>query len=207
MYWLRMRDMLTLDYPAVQAALGEASFEVLVARYLKAHPSTRPSLNDFGRHLPAFLAAHPVEGAPWLHDLAALELARAQVFIELDTPVLAPAALQALGERFEEARLVPVAALRLLKLGWDVRARLQDPEAAPEARPVHLAVWRQGHQVFHVEVLADEAQALERVRRGALLPEVCEAFAEREAPAQAAFQAIGSWVKEGMMSGLDLADA
>jgi uncharacterized protein len=200
MYWLRMRDMLRLDYPRVLALLGEASFDVLTARYMKRFPSTRPSLNDFGRNLAALLEEQPVEGAPWLRDLARVERARTEAFVAADSTVLEAAALQALGEGFGQARLVATPAVRLVHLEHDVLPCFHEDEARPEKRPLHVVAWRKGYQAFHVAVPADEAQALERVLQGATLAEVCEAFGEREEPARAAFEAIGSWVNEGMIA-------
>jgi uncharacterized protein (UPF0276 family) len=202
MYWLRMRDMLREDHARVLAQVGEEAFDGLVADYIRAFPSKHHSLNEVGRSLPAFLRQHPDPERPWLGDLAALERARLEAFVAPDAPVLELRELQTLVARFASSRLVPAPALRLLGLKFDVATRPEPPEAPPEARPCHLLVWRKGLQVFQVEVRADEADAVHRLLEGQALPEMCEAFSEREDPAAAAFTAIASWVSEGMISEL-----
>jgi hypothetical protein len=202
MYWLRMLDVLREDFPSIVRELGDEDFEVLVAKYLRAHRSTHFSLSYAGRHLAAFLETMTVEGAPHLAALAALERARTECFVALDSPVLEASQLQALAASFATARLEPIAALQVLTLEHDVLSRVSDPEAPVEACKTHVVVWRRGYQVFHAGLAADEADALRRVQAGQGVAEVCEAFVERDDPASAAFTAIGSWVGEGMIAAL-----
>lgn len=201
MYWLRMRDTMRDDHPRIRAALGDEAFDRLVARYLRVYPSTHHSLNELGRHLPRYLREHPDGERPWLGDLAQLERARIDTFIAANSPVLELSALQTLGETFATSKLVASNAMRVLTFDFDVldmRASVPTPRQ-PKAQVV---VWRKGLEVYQVEVPADEADALTRLVQGHPLPEVCEAFAEREDPASAAFTAIASWVNEGMISAL-----
>jgi hypothetical protein len=116
--------------------------------------------------------------------------------------VLTPEALREAAASLATAALKPVAALQVLTLEHDVLPRFGDPDARVEARKTHAVVWRKGFQVFHVALAPDEADALRRALAGRRLDEVCEAFAERDDPAGAAFGAIGSWVAEGMLAGL-----
>lgn len=202
MYWLRMRDALREDYPLVRRAVGDEDFDVLVARHMKARPSRHYSLGRFGAGFSE--TAREAGLAGWVVDLAALEWARAESFVAPDAPVLEPSALASVGEA---ARLVAVPSLRLLSLDHAVEGRWKalDAGAAADSVPApaqrtHLVVWRQGFQVFHAAVGDDEAEALRRLLAGADLPAVCEAFDGAEEPAQAAFEAIASWVGEGMLA-------
>src|SRR5689334_17129302 len=69
MYFLRLRDALADDYPALRRALGDEAFDALAQRYVTSHPSDRPSLRALGRHLPGFL--HADANAPrWHAELA-----------------------------------------------------------------------------------------------------------------------------------------
>jgi len=212
MYWLRMRDSLRTDYPYVLQVLGEEDFEVLVARHLKRRPSTHYSLGHLGVAFVDTLREATIEGLPWLADLAALEWARAEAFVAIDAPVLELSALGALNEEaFAHSRLVASPSLRLLHPAWDVlpvwraleRGEAWSELTVAEAR-APLIVWRQGFNVYHVGLTPTEARAMARVQQGLDLPTVCEAFAEAPKPVEAAFQAIGSWVGEGMMSALEL---
>ena len=63
-----------------------------------------------------------------------------------------------------------------------------------------VAVWRKEYVVFHVAVEADEAVALRRAMSGAMLGEVCEAFADRGDAVQGALSAVASWFAEGWIA-------
>ncbi len=210
MYWLRMRDVLRDDFPRVLQVLGEENFDVLLAKYLKVHPSTHFSLNQAGRHFAAFADTVPIEGVSWLGSVARLERARTECFIAPDSPVLELEALQDLASTFATAVLEPVAALQVLALEHDVLPFFEDGEAAVEPRKTHVVVWRKidatqgarGFQVFHAAIPADEADGLTRLVAGQGVAEVCEAFADRQDPAGAAFAAIASWANERMLSAL-----
>ncbi|MBX7113546.1 MAG: DNA-binding domain-containing protein [Myxococcaceae bacterium] len=209
MYWLRMRDTLRADYPFVWHVLGDEPFDVLVARHIRRRPSTHYSLGRLGSEFAETLRDAHLEW-PWVVDLAKLEWARAEAFISPDAPVLAFAALGALSdETFHHSRLQISPSVRLLKPTWDVLTVWRTCESGgdwraiavtPNATPV--VVWRQGFAVFHVAVGSAEHDALSKAQQGFALPTVCEAFADAPEPAQAAFQAIGSWVSEGMVSSL-----
>ncbi|MDX2013539.1 MAG: DNA-binding domain-containing protein [Myxococcaceae bacterium] len=213
MYWLRLRDVLRDEFPQVRAVLGDEDFDVLAAKYLRAHPSTHPSLNWLGQHLAPFLRARPVEGAPFLADLAALEFARNQVFIAPDSPVVAQAHLSRVTpETAASARFTLTPAVQVLPLAHDVRALFRAQADGSTWRgvdvpstPTFLVVFRQGFDVFHDVVSPEEAAALRQAMTGATLPELCEAFVAfgEEAPARA-FQAIASWVTEGLVARIDV---
>ncbi len=211
MYWLRMRDSLRTDYPFVLQVLGDEDFEVLVARHLQRQPSTHYSLGRLGVGFQETIRAASL-GVPWLADLAELEWARAEAFVAPDAPALEFAALGALAdETFTHSRLVVSPSLRLLEPTWDVLPVWRALEGGSAWRELTvttakspLVVWRQGFAVFHVAVPNAEHEALSSALQGLDLPTVCEAFAEAPEPAQAAFQAIGSWASEGMLSALEV---
>lgn len=208
MYLWRLVDGLREDYPKVAALLGDERFLALGEAYARAHPSDRADLGLFGRHLPAFLARRPAGDRADLADLAALEWARTEVFLEAPAEPLDAGALSTLRpDEFLAARLDLVPALRVLRLGHEVAlawGRLE--EGAPAGAPVPgghaVAVWRSGFDVFHVAIDPDEAAALEAAAAGEPLERVCAAFAAREAPAAAAFAALSSWLREGWIASL-----
>lgn len=217
MYWLRMRDALRSDYPLVLRILGEEAFDVLVARHVRRRPSIHYSLGRLGVGVADTLREAPMEQKPWLEDLAALEWARAESFVAVDAPVLSAAELSGMTEdSFTRAKLVASPSLRLVRLSYDLRSvwralEADGPSEVPGApgvleglevpeEVVPVVVWRKGFEVFHVAVGAEEARALSGVLGGQDIPSVCEAFADGPEPVAAAFQAIGSWIAEGMMS-------
>ncbi|HME90067.1 MAG TPA: DNA-binding domain-containing protein [Myxococcaceae bacterium] len=210
MYFWRQVDALREDFPKLAALLGEDAFSDLAAAYIATYPSEHPSLGRLGRKLATFLREHAAEETrPDLADLASLEWARAEVFVELDAPALPSNALAALApDQFARSRLRLVPAVRLLTLRHDAIALwhcLENEEPVPEIAPkkLHALIWRKGWQVFHVELDAQEAQALRRILDGRPMSEICDAFAERADAERAAFGAIQSWFTEELIAGID----
>ncbi|HJZ87256.1 MAG TPA: DNA-binding domain-containing protein [Polyangia bacterium] len=208
MYLWRQIDALREDFPKLARLLGDEVFFDCAAAYVHAHASEHPSLGKLGRHLAAFLRAQPPAERADLHDLAALEWARAEVFDAPAAPTLHAEALAQLSPAaFAAARLRMVPALTDLRLAHDVAAlwRALEDEAPPppvRARELAVAVWRQGFEVYHAALAPEEAEALRRARAGAPLHEICAPFAEHVEPAQAAFEALQSWCADGWVAEL-----
>ncbi len=208
MYLWRLTDALRDDYPKLAALLGDERFLALAEAYAREHPSDRPDLGQFGRHLPAFLRRFPASERADLADLAALEWARSEVFFGAPATPVARDALSALGpDTFLDTRLQVIPALRILALGHDAATlwrRLEDdePADAPIASPTAMVVWRKGFEVFHGRIELDEARALDAARAGDPLASVCAAFGQREDPAAAAFAALASWFDEGWIAAI-----
>jgi hypothetical protein len=67
---------LSEGYPVLRALVGDEFFEGLASVYGRAHPSTSGDLNEFGAHLPAFIADfEPAAAYPYFEDIARLEWA------------------------------------------------------------------------------------------------------------------------------------
>ncbi|HET9753680.1 MAG TPA: DNA-binding domain-containing protein [Myxococcales bacterium] len=153
MFVCRQVDALRTDFPETAAKLGDEAFFALVERYLRAHPSEHPDLGRLGRHFAAFC---PEE----VRELAAVEWARAEVFLEAEAPAVS-------AEEF--ARSLRVCIIPALRLAF------------------RTAVWRKGFEVQEVQLDAEEARALELALAGASFAEICGAFADAPA-AYAALQ-------------------
>jgi hypothetical protein len=198
MYWLRMRDVLRDAFPTVRSAMGDELFDATVADFLRAHPSTHPSLDRLGKPFPAFLSA------PWA-DVAALEWARAESFIAIDGPVVGFDRLQAIApESWADVSLKAHPSVRVLELSTDplpsVRAQ-RDGLAIPEpvASPTTLVTWRKDLVAFHAPISAREASALRVLITGGSLPELLAPFEDLDDGGVAAFEALRSWFSEGMV--------
>jgi len=193
MFLDRQVEALQESFPKVRAALGDDAFSEVASRYVLAHPSDHPDLGQIGRRFAGFL-----ERAD-LADLARLEWARSEVFE-------APHAEALSGEEFAKlaqdaaafvthrVRLIP--ALRLLRLGHDVGPLWDGSAKAAPERPSRLVVWRAGFEVFHVEVDAGEADAVQLAIDGAPLGEVCGALGD---PARAV-ETLQGWLGEGFIA-------
>jgi hypothetical protein len=175
MYLLRMEEALETDYPVLKRFLGPRAFQELVAGYVQVYPSRSYSLNPLGRHLPDFIKVAPnLKRRGFTHDLAHLEWAMTEVFDAPETPVLSPRAVRSLAsEKWETARLDPIAAFRLLALRYPVVAYVEGARPGRRRRPALTAkenwvlVHRRNYQVLRLvldraahDLLADLASGV-----------------------------------------------
>jgi hypothetical protein len=208
MYLWRLTDALREDYTKLAGVLGDDRFLALAKAYAREHPSEHPDLGQFGRHLPSFLRRFPGRERADLHDLAALEWARSEVFFDAPADPVGRDALAAIDPAaVSEARLELIPALRVLGLEHDVLTiwrRLEDGETSGPVLgvPTAVVVWRTGFDVFHTMIEPDEADALALGSAGERLAAICEAFGGREDPAAAAFAALASWFDEGWIASI-----
>jgi len=89
-YYIRLQEAIAHDFPTLLAVAGGKNFGELTTRYIRAHPSTTPSLRDFGKALPQWLHA---EGESTLSDVAAVEWAVIDAFDAADKEFLDAEAL------------------------------------------------------------------------------------------------------------------
>src|SRR4051812_35640867 len=81
MYFFRLLEVLSDDYPTLLAALGPERFHNLCTDYLQKHPSTHPSVRQVGEHLPELLH-------DWQRELAELDRARLDCFDAAEAELL-----------------------------------------------------------------------------------------------------------------------
>jgi len=84
-YYIRLQEALAHDFPALLIDMGEAAFGREMAAYLKACPSTSPSLRQLGERLPGYLLSR--NKAHWA-DLARVEWAILNAFDAADADAL-----------------------------------------------------------------------------------------------------------------------
>jgi hypothetical protein len=109
-------------FPACAWLLGTSLVRDAARAFVRARPPREPCIAEYGLDFPAFLADHEVTRAlPYVETFAALELAVAQVSIEVSRPPLAWSALARLGpERLLDATLVLQPGLRYVHSPWRV---------------------------------------------------------------------------------------
>jgi hypothetical protein len=210
MYYWRILDALREDFSQLVKLLGEDLFQKLIRDYLRRNASEHPSLGYVGRHFPRFLRERGEEfSRSDVADLAELEWSRARVFEDAAAPSISATAVKNILPQdfaFATVRLIP--ALRLIDLEHDVASvwrRLENDEEPgdPTCVATHIVVWRPEFEVLHSVVEADEAEGVRLALEGRTFAEVCEAFAARASPVEAAFNAIGSWFTEGMIAAVE----
>jgi hypothetical protein len=210
-YPLRMRDALASDYPGLAHFLGEDGFERFVADYVLAHPSRAYTLNRLGDHVPEFIRhRRGLSHREFLFDLARLELAVTEAFDAEETPRLTDDQVQAVpAEAWSGARLVPVAALRLLELRYPVNAYLDSvkDDKHDHPRPVRkdgfLAVYRRNYAVYRLELSKPAFALLKDLAGGKKLSVALRAASRRggRPPGEdQLFRWFREWVSVGIFS-------
>ncbi len=213
MYLMRMEEALATDYPVMRYHLGEREFSRLVREYVGRYPSRSYTLNRLGDHLPRFLLqAVEWPDAPFLYDLARLELAMTEVFDERESPVLGTADLEAVApEAWERARLRPIAAFRLLSFEHAVIPHLvafheNRPSPSPRRHTVWVALYRRDYSVLRLELSRAEHDLLHAIVDGAPLGEALAtaASATKGSRQQArVFRWFRTWISEGLFTAIE----
>ena len=212
MYLMRMEEALETDYPVIRYHLGDHQFGHLVREYVQRYPSTSYTLNRLGDQLPQFFLDEPEwHDAAFLHDLARLELAMTEVFDEEESSVLGSEELEAVPpEAWEEARLRPIPALRLLAFEHAVIPNLvayhkDRPSPSPRRRATWVALYRRDYSVLRLELSRAEFDLLKAIIDGAPLGEALTTAAASKSPRQQAkiFRWFRIWVSEGLFTAIE----
>ncbi|WP_157906733.1 DNA-binding domain-containing protein [Sorangium cellulosum] len=203
-FWLRHRDALREDYPALAHVLGDDGFDAFARAYLAAHPPASFTLRDLGRYVADFAGAY--EGFPpalrdLARDVARYEHALVDLFDGASPPPLDPAKVTGMpADGWSTARIVLHPLLALVRLDHPahvLRSELKQGRspALPAPRPVRLAVFRGADLTIRFEELEPPAFALlEALGRGVPLVPACEEVAAgaRGAGAEASSEATGA---------------
>ncbi|MBD3850916.1 MAG: putative DNA-binding domain-containing protein [Acidobacteria bacterium] len=212
MYLMRMEEALETDYPVIRYHLGDHQFGHLVREYVQRYPSTSYTLNRLGDHLPQFFLDEPEwHDAAFLHDLARLELAMTEVFDEEESPVLGSEELEAVPpDAWEEARLRPIPALRLLAFKHAVIPNLvafheDRPSPGPRRRATWVVLYRRDYSVLRLELSRAEYDLLKAIVEGAPLGEALATAAASKSQRQQAkvFRWFRTWISEGLFAAIE----
>ncbi len=191
-YPARIAAALAHDYPKLATLID---LRELTPDYLRAYPSTHPSLREIGAPLAAFLTTRGT--APQLADLARIERARLEVFdgedttplVRSDVAELDPAAFPELRLRFVPSSLVVAITTNADELWTALEAGRDIPKPASTTRTV--LVWRREYTVIHRTLDADEARAAHALANGVAFGDVCALL---DAPADRAFALLVRWL-------------
>jgi hypothetical protein len=202
-YRVALVDALREIHPRAAAWLGEAAFAAAAARYIKAHPPSRWTIDVYGAEFPAALPG----GDPVAADLAAIDRAIGDAFVAADA---VPANAAALADvDWEQAVIRPVPSLALLPIATNADAlwlALASDEALPGATeaPGTLMVWRQGFEPVMRRADPVECRILRRSLSGAGFAAICEELAAEGDEAEAVTRAgtvLARWLGESLIAG------
>lgn len=212
MYELRLVDALRVDYPGLLRFLGEETFDELSRLYIANCPSHSYTLNRLGDRLPEFLSQ--VEGLPrprFVQALARLELTETFVFDEEESPAASAESVAMLsGQQWGRLRLVPIRALRLIRLDYPVHEYMRavrSNEALPSLRPGRtlLAVYRRDYGLLHLPLTAPAFALFQALAEGETLAEAMEQMlAAGGASPKQVFNWFRHWFSERMFSSVEI---
>lgn len=215
MYFLRMRDVLEIDFPGVSYALralgGEELFERIVWDYCTVYPSRSYTLNLVGIFFPTYLADSTLEYKHVMAELAELELTLTQVMDADESPVAELQHLQSLPpEQWETVRLVPVTAFALRRFSFPVHDYLDAVEEAtnPElhhysAAETFLLVHRHEYSTRCTPLTAEEYELLQLFARNIAIGEAITTLLETypqsvEHVSAEIFSWFQRWLRQGV---------
>jgi hypothetical protein len=207
-YHARLIECLSDDYPVLKHALGDAAFDALCRGYVAKHPSTGPSLNDFGRHMADFCRTSLTGSAGFAGDLAKLEWA---VVLAIHAPTAAVLGTEELAtvplERWPEVRLVANPSLRILHFAYPVNAYFQayrsgEAPSMPSEAVSSVAVYRTGRSIWRLPLTEAMVVLFESLASGtALGPSLALLEPLLLNDPEAAPRVMG-WFRQGVSSGL-----
>ena len=185
-FWLRHRDSLEEDFPALAQFLGADAFQSFARAYLAAVPPSSWTLRDLGLALPQFADGHDgfAEGSATIaRELARFDLGFITVFDAAAAPPVDAAKVAAIAEEaWAGARIVLQPGLALFTFKHAIHefrsAVRQGEDPQPKsiaARPVRLALYRGTDlRVHQAELTVAEHALLVALREGAPLSAACE---------------------------------
>jgi len=210
MYPLRMEEALASDFPALKHFLGDDAFFRLALDYVQVHPSRSFTLSPLGQHLADFLAGYRgLRQRAFCSDLARLERTVAEVFDAPETDVLEEEAIARVpAEAWEGARLVPIAALRPLRLRYPASAYLDSThdEAHRHPRIVRtdewVVVYRRRFTVFRQDLAKAAFLLLEDLVAGRTVGQAVAAALKRRGQSRPRAEDLFPWFRRWAASGL-----
>ncbi len=210
-YRLRLLEALDTDYPGLHSLLGDDEFDAMGRAYIGAHPSSHFSLRWFGDRMSEFQrTTEPYSNYPVLAEMAAFEWAKSDAFDAADSTTVTIEDMAAIPpDAWPTLRFAPHASLRRLDLRWNVPTVWkafdtgQEPPALEEnAYPVAWLVWRQDLLTYFRSLGADDAWALDAMRRGEPFAAICDGLTEWVDAQNVALRAAGllkQWLTDGLI--------
>jgi hypothetical protein len=210
MYFYRVLDVFTEDFPATLAILGADRFHNLVTGYLIEYPPTHFSISNAGSRLADFIRAHPLrEEFPFLPDLARMERALIEVFHAPDaTPVDAEQMRAIPPQEWPSLKLRLHPAHQIVEFEWDLASVLKageqgDDPSLPTREDLIMLIWRNRNTVYYRAIDEAERGALDALAKGTTFAEICEVIAsgveEGDDPAAAINQRLEVWLRDGLL--------
>lgn len=211
MYYARLLEILTTEYPTTRQILGDKAFGRACRRFLERNPSKHRTLNHLSEGFPAFIARHlPTGNRRWLAiDVARIERAMEDVFDAPRAEPLTAAEFAAIGaDEWHRVRLRMIPALRLLKLRFPANdymnaVRGTGKPRMPRPRATFAIVYRRGFQVHRRDQTPEQFKLLSALAAGKTLAAAVRASVSgRGGRADQLAARLGAWFCEWSAAGL-----
>jgi len=207
----RLVDCLAGDYPTVQHAVGDDTFDALARAYLTQHPSEHYSLNQLGAKFPEYLRdeAPDLKNRHLLAELAELEWSLQVIFDAPRAEELTRVQLMAVPhEVWPDLRLRFIPACRFFAFRYAVNTYLQAVRderktRLPRLRDSYVCVHRHSYKVFREDLDRPRYTILNALREGATVGTALEQAAELPGVKLEALAAkVGGWFQDWAALGL-----
>lgn len=214
MYFLRLFEVMTDDFPTTRHLLGEEEWNDVVRGYLTVHPSRSWTLDRLGDRFARYLAGRDdLPRHALLADVARIEFAMSEVFSAPDGPIMTPEQFAAVApEQWAGTGLQPQSGFQLLAFDHPVAPILNavkhdEPLPSLEPSPSWAAIYRKDFLAWRRNLTRPMFAALESLAQGEPIPAALEAAAavwdgSDEELEQAVFAWFQEWVAEGLFAGL-----
>jgi len=211
MYYARLLEILSEEYPTTRQILGEKTFERACRRFLERNPSKHRTLNRLSERFPDFLARHlpPGNRRGLAVDVARIERAMEDVFDAPRAEPLTAAQFAAIGaDEWHRVRLRVIPALRMFRLRYPAneymtRVRGNEKPRIARPRPLCVIVYRLGYRVYRRDQTPGQFKLLAALASGRTLAEaVRTSLSGRRGSPDKLAATLGAWFREWAAAGL-----
>ena len=185
MYFWRLNEVISNEYPTVSHLLGEELFNKIVKDYVTHHPSTNYNLNQLSNKFPLYLLneAKELPHQQFVSAVATVERAMEDVFDARHVERIPMETLQTIpAEKWADIHLQFNPALCLLELDYPVNAYMtavrEDRHMdIPQPEKTFVVVYRCNYKVWRDDLDQDRYLLLSRLKGGETLGAALEACA------------------------------
>lgn len=210
-YYLRLLEVLELDYPILLKMVGEKQFDDWGRAYIKTYPSSRFTVRHFGQNFDKFLANQ--SSAEPIH----VEMARFEWYLEivmdkLDGPYLTIDDLSKIPpEKWINIGFTVHPSVTMTKLYsnvpmiWAAYNNEEKEIPAPEFAdtPKQWVFWRYNTHGYYLGLTNEQYAMFNLLLEGKSFGEICEELCENMQPeevAQFAGVTLRNWIADGIIS-------
>lgn len=127
-YILRLREVLTKDFPRTIGLIGSSRFAPLVEQFLNVYPSADFNVGEIGRHWPKFLEQHDtLKSMPYLSALASVEWIVGTTYFSSCLPPIDFDSIKNIpADGWDQAKFTLDPTIRFMQCDWAINRILED---------------------------------------------------------------------------------